>query len=365
MKKIGVVTFQRAVNYGAVLQAYALQTIITEMGAEVEFINYYSSAVEDIYMPGKVLHGRSLKSVIKAIVEFRDKRKKRKAFLRFTDKYLYNSIFIKNKEELKAINDSYDAFITGSDQVWNDICTGMDPFFFLDFADNRKKNSYAASFAFEHIPEQLTETYNNLLYEYQNISVREEQGRVIIKDLLDRSVEVHVDPTLLLNSEQWDTAAEDVQGLGDYICVYTVQPPKNLLNVARELAESTGMRIVYINGNSAMKMKYHDFTFISDASPSEFVGLFRNAKYVLTNSFHGTVFSIIYHKKFITECQTKEKYNSRAENLLNLLGLSESILKKHGSYKDILNINTEWAAVEECLREQKNKSRAYLSKIIK
>ena len=209
--KIGIITFHRAVNYGAVLQAYALQHALEGLGAQAEILDYRNRYIESCYDPYS-LKGNKLKALAKIALLGGVRRKKNEAFRSFNKKYLRLSEAVyKDSEQLAGAEKFYDAFITGSDQVWNTSCADFDPAYFLTFVkDKKKKNSYAASFGLSEIPKEYEAEYKKRLAGYRQISVREAQGRALVKELTGRDVPVVLDPTLLLTEKDWAAAAHDI-----------------------------------------------------------------------------------------------------------------------------------------------------------
>lgn len=359
--KIGIITFHRAVNYGAVLQAYALQEVVAGLGAQPEIIDYRNEKIEKIYSPFS-MGGNKIKALAWMLLCGGIKRRRKKKFRRFVEKYLHMSqtVYYDN-ESLRQSQQIYDAFITGSDQVWNTECADFDPAFFLTFVqDERKKNSYAASFGFSEIPQGFEEEYRHRLSGFCNISVRESSGRDILKNLTGRDVSVALDPTLLLSRENWAAVARDIPQKG-YILLYTLLRSDEAVAYARRLSKEKGLPVVFLNerwfGN-------RDFTHITCASPEEFLGYFKHADYVVTNSFHGTVFSIIFNRPFVSDIHVKREgvpgKNDRSEQLLCSLGLSERIL----SGKIRIDDKIDWESIEKTLDGLRWKSFEYLNMIV-
>lgn len=214
-----ILTFQNSDNFGALLQAYALQTVIRDFGEECILIDYYSPNKGDYYDLIRIGKGISLRSFLGSIVRLKTKLPRRinanefrKKHLTLTKKRYYSSSDIEEDES------NWENIIVGSDQVWNFENTKFDKTYFLDFvSDPKRRYSYAASFGISAVPARLEhgletylpkgfpllDEYTKLLSRFNKISVREEAGRKIVKDILDENVEVVLDPTLLLNKEKW------------------------------------------------------------------------------------------------------------------------------------------------------------------
>lgn len=359
--KIGILTFHRALNYGAVLQALALVKTAEKLGVDVEVIDYRCKRIEEDYKNIKVAKGSFVKDIINSILSYSIRKRKKKNFRRFCSDNLNlsNKVYYSNEELLEA-NNKYDAFITGSDQVWDNKCADFDKAYFLTFvSDSSKKNSYAASFAFGKIPEGLEDEYKKRLKDFNSISVREEKGKEIFSDILNKDIHIDLDPTLLLDKEEWISYTKENNEDEKYILIYTVNQPKELFSYAEKLSKESGYKLIYINDSLNKKVNAE---YKRGISPSEFLTLFLNSEYVLTNSFHGTVFSIIYEKKFMVEINSKKnKINYRAKNLLSMLNLEDRILEKN---KDINN-NIDYVYVKDKLDHEKKSSVKYLSSILR
>jgi hypothetical protein len=184
--------------------------------------------------------------------------------------------------------------------------------------DNKKKNSYAASFGISKIPEDKRDFYKKALKGFNHITVREKQGAKIIKNLTGRDVEVALDPTLLLRREEWDRVAAE-NDASDYLLIYSFGLTSTMKLFAEKLSKRTSCRIVCLPASysifNLVKGKY-----IKKAGPEEYLGYFRNARCVVTNSFHGALFSINYNKAFYFERNTN---NSRFDNLVDLFDLHD------------------------------------------
>lgn len=361
--KAGIMTFHQALNYGAVLQTYALQQALGSIGADSDVIDYTCEKIKKGY-DGIIFSRCSRRLEYRMCLHYYIRTKKRqRAFDSFAKRYLKLSRRC-DKSNIAMMEDRYDCFITGSDQVFNDVCTDLDRNYFLDFVkDPKKKNSYAASFGFQEIPGQHVETYKTLLGDFGNLSVREEQGVRIVRELLGKRAERHVDPTLTLPPETWERMVAQRPLREKYIFIYTVQNPRKAYAYAEALAEKTGYKIVFLHGiidTKPVSKEQRGAKHLYALSPDAFLNYIYHAEYVLTNSFHGTVFSIIYKKKFMVELEAW-KYNHRAKELLDLAGLAGHDLKP----MDISAIEREedWDAVHERLRTESQRSMDYLESI--
>ncbi len=364
--KIGIITFHRALNYGAVLQAYALSETISQIDSAVdaEVIDYRSPYIEGGYKPFTIVGETNIKNIIIALLTMRGRIVKRKKFDQFASKYVRISKKSYRREQLTEANEEYQSFITGSDQVFNDVCTGFDKSYFLDFvSQDLKKNSYAASFGFERIPNGLENDYKMLLQNFNRLSVREEAGKKIIYDLLGRESYLHIDPTFLLGKDEWSKVAVKPKET-KYILVYLLQPSKTIFDFVDKLSKKTGCTPLLMHLHF---FKPNGIKQIVTAGPDEFLGYFANAEYVVTNSFHGTAFSTIFNKKFFVEYQTTAAArNSRQKNLLQLLGLENRVISKDTEAELLNNLDApiDYTNVEKIISKEREKSKDYLEQII-
>jgi hypothetical protein len=225
-----------------------------------------------------------------------------------------------SRAELNNIENNFDLFVVGSDCVWNDDITDMDSTYLLDFVrDNKKKGSYAASFGFHEVDEKLVSYYKPLLSEFSYINCREESGVNNVEKICNKSANLVLDPTILLSKADWSKIVIPHKAEKKYIFVYQLSPSKLLEDTVYELQKKTGYDVITIpfplGGMYKTKI---DLV----AGPQEWIGYIRNAEYIVTDSFHGTVFSIIFEKQFFS-CVNEN--GTRIINILTQLGLKEYI----------------------------------------
>jgi len=360
--RIGIITFHRAINYGAILQAYALHESIKALGHQAVIIDYKNPHIEKQYDPISSIDYRNMKSLVTAILLYHRRVKKIKYFDDFRTKYFLldqiNDLYgAHNTDNLEK----YDGFLTGSDQVWNYATTRFDKAYFLDFVSNsKKKSSYAASFGFDRIPDEYLDEYKTLLGDFNHLSVREEQGAEIIKNLINRRAEVVLDPTMLLSRDEWIKVSQHCTQKNDYILIYQLAASQSLLDFASDLSKRTNCEIVCISDALRKRIKA---TYARGIGPQQFLGLFRNAKYIVTNSFHGSAFSIIFNKPFFVEMlPPPAKINSRLENILDTFYLrSRQIIE--GRNSNILE-DIEYTNVNKKLEQERQHSLNFLKRIL-
>lgn len=333
MKTIGIITINKINNYGSVLQAYALQKVLENMGTCVEIIDYIfpnSYHHNNPYVklsdtqPNepkwiKVLFAKALIRQHKGISDFVLKYQR-------ISKEVYSS-----PEMLKNDPPHYDVYITGSDQLWSPRHCNGDPAFMLHFAPNDAlKISYAASIGSNFIPSELQPLYKELLSRYKHISVRENSGAVLIHKLTGKDVSVVLDPTLLLNKDEWNkVAVPNRQFKKKYILCYFLNYTFNAFPYVDELAaymqKQTGYEIVRVARPPHQLFMPHTHYRVG-ASPEEFLSLVRDAEMILTTSFHGTAFAVNYGKPVFTVVKDRNANDSRQMSLMKNLGLDAQVL---------------------------------------
>ncbi len=360
--KCGILTFHRAQNFGGILQAYALQKSVEKLGVDCEIVDYRSPFIEKYFKPYSLKNLPSIKRMA-AIVLYNGRVKDNRVnFDEFSKKHLKtsNAVF-ENKDQLLKCNDEYDLFIAGSDQVWSYLTAGFDKSYFLEFVkNNSKKNSYAASFGVESIPKKYHEEYYGLLKDFNNISVREEQGAQIVKEILDYEPPVVLDPTLLLNRDEWSKIATAKPEKHKYLLLYLIAESKTTLSLAKKIAKERNLKIIYINDRL---YKRNGMENRSKIGVNKWVELFLNASCIVTNSFHGVAFSINFKKDFYMQYLPEPaKVNSRLENILTTLDLTSR------NIKDVKNFDIgetiDYSRVHEKLLLSRQNSIEYLRKVI-
>ncbi|HHD2595317.1 TPA: polysaccharide pyruvyl transferase family protein [Clostridium perfringens] len=353
-QKIGIVTFHCSYNYGSILQTYALQKYISKEFGDVKIINYVSKDFEQYRLFRYTYYKRpgyffeDLRYLTKNYRRMRSFKSFSKNYLKLTSNIYYKL------ESMRELNDEFDAFICGSDQIWNPGCTfGLNPVYFLGFANpNKKRIAYAPSIACNYVSDEILQKFKNYLTYLDSISVREEKGRDILKLATDKTVSVVLDPTLLLDKEDYVELLSDNKN-GEYIFVYMLEGiDKKMLEYAEMLSKNKNIPIIYISKNN-LSIFSNSKNFYG-ISPNEFLNLLSNAKYIVTNSFHATVFSIIFEKNFCTF--KTETSSSRMVDLLNKLNLNYRL------YNELFDIdeNINYFEVKENLNSYRRESIKYL-----
>jgi len=320
--KIGIVTYHRTNNYGAVMQALATRFVLEEMGHEVYYVDYWPDYHKDSY---KVFNYRKfiksnfigkIKQLISIIRDYSSKKKRIENFEKFFQTYIY--------PYCRRIDDTYDVVIYGSDQIWRKqkALGTYNPFYFGDNNIKTKQNiSYAASMGILPDNDADKEKVKKLVSHLDMISVREEGLRQLLLSLGFENVSLSLDPTLLLSSEQWDKHLPTEGYTGEkYALLYSMGSNAFDMKEVKKFTDSKGLKLIVLRGYATTK---ETETNITSAGPSEFIRLIRNAEYVFSASFHGLAFSIIYGKQFFTSFM---RNSGRAESLLNQLGIKGRLL---------------------------------------
>ena len=355
--KIGMATSFRN-NYGAILQAYALQQMIKKIGHSAEIIDFEPYPGRDSSL---FISWRSSKSTvinIFTLLRYHSFLKRKKRIMAFHENYLKisrNKYFA--KDEIKNKQSEYDAFICGSDQIWHPTSNGDHAdFYYLVFTDpEKKKIAYAPSFGVSEITDAKRREIMPWLTKFSHLSVREETGQTIISQAIGKAPPVVLDPTLLMESDAWNDIKSPTVCEDDYILVYSTSQRGLFAQLVRHVKNTTGLPVVVISVNSLNLIPAD--RVIYDAGPREFVSLFDNAACVCTNSFHGTAFSIIYRKPFWGVPHNAT--NSRMYDLLNRIKLRDRQIDTSEAFpKFPLEINYNHSS--ELLNEARVQSLAYL-----
>lgn len=362
--KIGIITFQRAYSYGAKLQAYALSTYLCMLGHQAEIIDY--SNIGEGKIPGIQFYsvGCFLKSIVCILNSFWKERLRRNRMRNFFLMKTPHSSKHYDATNISEVEDKYDIFIVGSDQVWCPRYNLEDSNFLLSFVkDDKKKFSYAASFGLSYIEPKYENLYKECLGSFNRILVRETEGAQIVRQLIQREVDVVLDPTFLLNIDQWNTIAHyPFKKKFKYIlCFKILSVSQSYQRLIDHLSSITGYTVIVID--TSYRYKPVKGNLYSTAGPEEFLGLIRDAQIVVTNSFHATVFSILFNKNFYTVLN-ENGLNSRMIDLTNKLGLSHRMFNSNSELPTLMNLNIDYEKVNQRLNDEICKSKELLSEIL-
>lgn len=339
--KVALMSFHNAANYGASMQAYALEKYLLDNGIDCEYINYVNDTRRHMYdmtfLVMNSLRKKKFGAAIKYAVgsPFLNLRKAR--FKRFYKKYLKQTQKVyTTSQEASELNGLYDYFIIGSDQVWALENNGGDMAYFLDFVtDNRKKISYSSSFGLAEIEDKYKEKYADSLSRFHSLAVRETIGQRIVKDLTGRDATLVVDPVFLLSKKQWEEIMPARKNKESYIFSYT--------NTDRQIEDflstgySLGNRKHYILSSHTRPQDFlnRQVRVKFCMPPQEFLRVIYDADLVVTASFHCLALSILFNKPFVVLLMGDKGKDERLVNLLEQLGLQNRIWTPSMTPEDI------------------------------
>lgn len=326
MKKVILVTLQGD-NIGNRLQNYALQEVIKSFGIDV-YTPYYN-LVEFEYFRSRVKFAVKVILGKMGIVKYRSdyiRKKRLNKYKIFNTQYIDNLFFVKYSNANKKIYDQIDFAITGSDQVWHGWSLNKDElrYFYLQHISYQKRIAYASSFGFDAFPEQDINIHREGILGINKLSCREKKGVELIKELTGRDAQLVLDPTLLLGKQEWEKLEKRPERIADdkYLLFYFLGNTNNYSAIIDKFANQKGLEIIDA---------YNPRSLVSQlTTPDEFIWLIRHAEYVCTDSFHATVFSIIFEKKFLVfrrDDLGMENMFNRIENVLDLFGVNERVFK--------------------------------------
>jgi polysaccharide pyruvyl transferase WcaK-like protein len=352
---IGIVTIHFGTNHGSALQSYALTRVLNKNGHNVKIIDY----IPERYNAWKSLKERKASQYPQIIIfgYYLYTARKRMKIRRIFERFLINNVPLTRRytkpDELKSNPPKADVYITGSDQVWNyDYNTQNDYTYFLDFVPKgKKKVSYAASFGKDKLTDEEINEYLPMLRKFDAISVRESSALDILRAINCNGVNT-LDPTFLIDKDEWVEIVGTTNNKNKYLLIYVMDGLYDkLLDCGEKIAQALGLKI-YVVSFSRIKDKRIDKNFIY-CNPFDFVRMMNEATFVVTNSFHGTAFSIILNKPFISVA--KSKYNTRITCLLELFGLnSRFIVDNFDLNKALLSIDYNEVSTKLCVLRQKS-----------
>lgn len=323
-KTIGIVTFLYT-NYGALLQAYALQKHLRK--EKLNVINIYfrtkwhvkDARVFNLYGSFK----SRLSQIFFTLLRYHGLKKRKQHTEQFRNNYFNLTPVYRSVEEFISNPPSMDIYVSGSDQVFNPFGDYKDVFY-LNFKKGKaKKIAYAASFGVSEFTEDVTERILPLVKDFDAISCREKEGAEYLSRVLGREIQWVVDPTLLLSAEEWGQISILPKMKDKYIFIYALAEEGYLIEIARKIKKETGHKIICVRGNTRDFISIDKFVY--GCGPAEFLGFIKNSEYVVTDSFHGTIFSVIFDKPFYTFI-SRPKVSTRIHNLIDLLDSPDRVI---------------------------------------
>ncbi|MCM3399454.1 polysaccharide pyruvyl transferase family protein [Oceanobacillus profundus] len=374
MKKVAILTLNGYFNYGNRLQNYALQEVIKNLGFEVEtvinetkFNNKTGSNTKKLNKVKK-LKEKNIKELYEILYTklenylYKDKlnQQRTQIFKNFSLSYIAETDYSISKDNIPDdLSDRYDFFVTGSDQVWNPNYKTRSSIDFLTFAPVEKRIAYAPSFGVSEISQEYVENYRLWLSEMAHLSVREEAGAEIIKELTDRDAPVVLDPTMMLTKEKWLSISKvpSDKPMKKYLLTYFLGDiPKERVKTLKDIAKKNDLEIIHL---AQIKDKV---PYLS--GPSEFIDYINSASVFCTDSFHGAVFSILLDTPFIVFNRegNSPSMNSRIETLLKTFKLESRTAENIQTNNQIFNV--DYSHTVSILEEEKKKAMDYLKKAL-
>ncbi len=367
MKKIGILTHFRHYNYGTVLQAYALEHFLNkEFECKAELIDYLA---KNEYVGKKLLITRFkrlgiyIKYLYKYFVIYKNRHNENIKSREFNDFFEKRMVLSDKKtdmtESLSAICNEYDAIMIGSDQTWNPYVSTKGEYL-LEYLKNESvsKLSYAPSLGTGKIPKEYIERYKSALSDFKALSLRERGGAEYLSDLLGRHVDFVLDPTLLLTKEDWAEIEEPIDIKEPYLLTYFLGDNKYHRQAAEKIAKEKKLKVVALPiSYLEMKNKGINKQYVG---PGGFISLIKNASFVCTDSFHGTMFSINFQKDFVSFPKRNDmdinSDNNRLYDALEVLGLRDRL----GDKEEIVTMSIDYSEVNKKLEALRHSSKEYL-----
>lgn len=351
MKKIGVITINDFNNFGNRLQCYAVQRYLEKMGYKVE--NIYNLNRNEGFI---INCARKLYHILIDFGKWETVSERRKNFLEFNKNIKFSDESIICGHYNENLNDKYDFFVSGSDQVWNPYYRKRVEVDLLNFAERGKKVAFSASIGVSKLPDAVIEKYKRYLKDFKCISVRENSAKKIVEDLTGRSdIEVLVDPTLLLTKEDWDYVSRkpDYNHSPKYILSYFLGGSKKYDNIIKGIAEKYSCEIIDVYDKNS--------TFYS-CGPQHFLDLEKNAFLVCTDSFHSAVFAFLFNRPFIVfdRDNTKIDMSSRMETLLKTFCLNQQRYKAGRNPEEYLT--WDYSIGYEALEQKREETKRFINR---
>lgn len=368
MLSVGIITFHASHNYGSMLQAYALQKTVEELGFSCEIINFRLEAQKKIYTPVILEPGGNLKTRLKKVLAVSYLEKLRIKYDKF-ENFLNEELRLSAREyhsleELKADLPDYDFFIAGSDQIWNTSCPDFSWAYYLPFVKAGRKIAYAPSMG--PVARQEVSNFEKIaahVKDFDFLSVREKGTGEILEELLQTKVCRVLDPTLLLSRERWFSCFDSEPLVkGDYIFLYTPFMNGEICKIARRLSVSLRMKVVVSVFSLRYSLIYRSFHHEIAVGPWEFLNLLKNARLVCSGSFHAIVFSILFRIPFLA---VQGMQDNRMRELLGKYGFEERCITLENVEQQAKNaFNMNFRKFDEYLPDDRSRSIGFLRRAL-
>ena len=367
--KVGILTVHRLPNFGSVLQTYALYKTINSLGYDCEIIDYLYP--NEWHIKKGCWHPKKgpLKRRIARYLGLRPKN-----YLQLMNEFVFSTMKMsKPYSTFDSIHKNppiYDIYISGSDQLWNWKTMYMDTTFMLDFApDSKSRISYSTSIAQNTIPEEYQEQYRQNLSKYKAISVREKNGQTLLKELFDINAEVVLDPTLLLDGEQWERLSDNARFKTTmpnryilcYSLGYTFNPTEKMKELISRLEQIYNCPVIMLN-QSIIDYSGNVFHFPKSQPIGipEILWLIRHATVIATSSFHGTAFSANLGRPFYSLIEKDNQADDRISSFLHKIGVSSQIVTMNSNVQKIISCEYDTDKVKQSLNSFREQSLLFL-----
>ncbi|AJA56030.1 polysaccharide pyruvyl transferase family protein [Lactococcus lactis] len=370
MKKIGIITFHNSYNCGSMLETYAIQTILRKNNLETEIVNFSSDGQKELY--SVYFKQLTLKNFLKNILLFFSYNRIAHNNAMY-EKFKQQNFYLSKEYSTGDIIDekNYSTVVAGSDQIWNITIKDADDAYFLNWVKEAKKVAYAPSFGAKRISDYAVnvDAYRDYLNDFDALSIRERNGKQWIKDLINKEVDVLLDPTLLLEKSDYDLiVANDIQVEEDYIFFYSPSFNIEICDYVKKIADKYNLKVITWSTKSYTTkfVKKYGFKLPDYEDPSVYLYLIKNAKLVITTSYHGTIFSTIYRKNFIT-VKNGDMYgdDDRVTTLLDQLGMLERLIPYDFNSDFNYLSDVDYSNYEYALQPLKDKSLYFLTENVK
>lgn len=358
-KKIGLITFHDTTNFGSLLQTYGLYKKILDLNYEIDVIDYTCNNIKEREIPHfPAINKNFLRMLVSYILFGKIRRKKYDDLNRFLNTKMTLSEKINDKDNLEKLNNTYGTFVCGSDLIWDLKITDNDYSYFLDFA-SRGKNIFSFASAGSTWNEQQKGNLRLILEKFKSINVRDDGTASRVKELSKKEVNIVCDPTMLLETEQWNKIADEGNvKIKDYILIYFLDDKDNVKKYAEYIAQKTGKKIYVINYGRRC-------TFANNISPTsieEFLSLIKNASYIVTSSYHGLLFSLYFNKEFWFY---NRAHKDRMKNIINKVSIKGREIKEDSNYEELYNTPIDYEKVNSEIEDYRNYSVNILKKALK
>ena len=317
-KRVGILTFHRAYNFGSALQAYALNKFLNMCGYETKTIDFIPNKQKTIYSMPKLSF--SLHAVALRLLYRLNKKATMTRFFKF-DNFVKNHIVLTSKQfnennAFEPLNEQFDAFVVGSDQIWNPRCDDFSDIYLLPFVQEKKNRiAYSPSLGSADLPREYIELFKNNLSKFNFISLREKKSCDFIRRLVNKDVVMTPDPVFLLSQSEWLEIKKDCGISRKYILCYFIGNVKGMRSFCRKIAKRNKCNIVVLNAN--LREYFYKNKKMFNCGPEEFLDLIKNADLVCTDSFHAAAFSLIFNKEFLAF--KKDNNGTPDERLISML----------------------------------------------